>query len=98
MPYPNCNLPCKSTRALDLTSSSILTQSRFGSAAPQGLPASLKNLYSTMSKTTDAVTPAPFLNALRQAFPQFAEMSRQGGAMKSLGGAMYAQQGLQLTG
>ena len=42
-----------------------------------------------MTKTTDEVTPTNFLLSLRQAFPQFAEMSRGQGGMK--GG--YAQQG-----
>lgn len=65
------------------------------SSAPSGLAASLKGLYTNMSSTTEAVTPAPFLNALRQAFPQFAEVSRREGAMsKMLGGPVAAQQGL----
>ena len=65
------------------------------SGSPSDLAASLKGLYTDMGKTTDSVTPGRFLNTLRQAFPQFAEMSRQGGGMmKALGGgAMYAQQG-----
>lgn len=68
-------------------------QSALDADAPSGLPSSLKTLYSNMKSTIDAVTPAPFLNALRTAFPQFAEMARGGGAIKSFGGAMYAQQG-----
>ena len=70
-------------------------QTALEAGAPPGIPTALKNLYSTMRSTTDAVTPAPFLNALRQAFPQFAEMARgASGQLKGLGGgAMYAQQG-----
>lgn len=45
-----------------------------------------------MTHTTEAVTPTSFLSDLRRAFPQFAELSRTGGAMKAFGGA-YAQQG-----
>lgn len=59
-----------------------------------GLSSSLKDLYVTMSKTTEEVTPAGFLNTLRQAFPQFAERARapSGLATKGMMGA-YAQQG-----
>lgn len=46
-----------------------------------------------MSETTDSITPGTFLNTLRQAFPQFAEVSRASG-MKGLG-ASYAQQGTE---
>ena len=65
---------------------------RSNSSSPQGLAGSLKNLYASMGKTTESVTPTGFLTALRQAFPQFAEVARGGGAMKSFGTA-YAQQG-----
>ncbi|EKM52645.1 uncharacterized protein PHACADRAFT_261216 [Phanerochaete carnosa HHB-10118-sp] len=68
-------------------------QAALDASAPPGLPTALRGLYSSMRSTTDAVTPAPFLNALRQQFPQFGELAREGsGAQKSLGGAMYAQQ------
>ncbi|KAI0791020.1 cysteine proteinase [Abortiporus biennis] len=63
------------------------------SSSSPGLPSSLKNLYTQMSKTTDEVTPTTFLSSLRQAFPQFAEQSRSGGSgLKALMGAGYAQQ------
>ena len=52
----------------------------------------LRNLYTNMAKTTDSVTPAAFLAALRSAFPQFAEQSRATG-LKGLMGGGYAQQG-----
>lgn len=69
-------------------------QTALDSNALPGLPAALRGLYSSMRSTTDAVTPAPFLNALRQTFPQFSELARgSSGALKSVGGAMYAQQG-----
>jgi ubiquitin carboxyl-terminal hydrolase 14 len=64
-------------------------QTALEASQPSGLPGSLKQLYTEMSKTTEEVTPILFLSALRQAFPQFAEIARgQGGAK---GG--YAQQG-----
>ena len=68
-------------------------QTALDAGAPPGLPSALKSLYQNMRSTTDAVTPAPFLNALRTQFPQFAELARGGGALKSIGGAAYAQQG-----
>ena len=53
----------------------------------------LRNLYNQMSTTTESVTPAVFLAALRHAFPQFAEMSRASGMKALIGGGGYAQQG-----
>lgn len=73
----------------------VLISISFASSAPQGLPSALRNLYQNMSRTTDAVVPATFLAALRQAFPQFAEVSRSGG-IKGMP-AMYAQQGTSLA-
>ncbi len=61
-------------------------------STPTGLPGALNGLYTSMSKTTEAVTPMSFLTSLRQAFPQFAEMARSSGGMKGLTGG-YAQQG-----
>ncbi|KAI0076894.1 cysteine proteinase [Panus rudis PR-1116 ss-1] len=58
-------------------------------SSPTGLAGQLKNLLLQMSRTTEAVTPTGFLSALRQAYPQFAELSR--GGAKGLGAA-YAQQ------
>ncbi|KAF8064043.1 hypothetical protein FPV67DRAFT_199304 [Lyophyllum atratum] len=58
------------------------------SATP--LPAALRDLYSTMSRTTDSITPMTFLSTLRQVNPQFAEMDR---SSKASGlGRGYAQQ------
>ncbi|KAI0339115.1 cysteine proteinase [Trametopsis cervina] len=57
-------------------------------SASGGLAGSLRALYSDMSKTTDEVTPVRFLSALRQQFPQFAEIARGKGGMQG----MYAQQ------
>ncbi|TFK96927.1 hypothetical protein BDV98DRAFT_575421 [Pterulicium gracile] len=57
------------------------------------LPQSLRSLISSMTKTTEAVTPTSFLNTLRQVQPRFAEVDRSGGkmtGMMSMGG--YAQQ------
>ena len=64
-------------------------QTALTTAPSGGLPGSLNTLYTEMSKTTSEVNPIMFLTALRQAFPQFAEIARGPGAMK--GG--YAQQG-----
>ncbi|KAJ3755757.1 hypothetical protein EV360DRAFT_49165 [Lentinula raphanica] len=42
----------------------------------------LRDLYASLSRTSDAVNPAQFLNVLRQVNPQFAERDRSGkGAM-----------------
>lgn len=56
------------------------------------LPASLRDLYHNMSRTTDSITPIGFLQVLRQVNPQFAEVDRsgKGGMMGGAGG--YAQQ------
>ncbi|KIK09583.1 hypothetical protein K443DRAFT_671480 [Laccaria amethystina LaAM-08-1] len=56
------------------------------------LPASLRDLYHNMSRTTDSITPVGFLQVLRQVNPQFAEVDRsgKGGMMGAAGG--YAQQ------
>jgi ubiquitin carboxyl-terminal hydrolase 14 len=61
-------------------------------SSSSGIRASLNNLYSTMSRTTDVYVPLQFLAALRQAFPQFAELSRAGG---NKGMQAFAQQGKQ---
>ncbi|KAI0092342.1 cysteine proteinase [Irpex rosettiformis] len=63
-------------------------QTALDASSSTGLPSSLKALYSEMSRTTDEVTPFAFLSALRQAFPQFAEIARPQSGMKGL----YAQQ------
>jgi len=74
-----------SSRAVELADQIV----RSGSAS--GLPAHLGQLYTSMSRTVDSFTPMQFLASLRQSFPQFAEVSRSGGANKLL--AAYAQQG-----
>lgn len=48
------------------------------------LTAALRDLYKSLSQTTEAFPPIVFLSILRQVAPQFAEMSREGGG--------YAQQ------
>ncbi|RDB23339.1 Ubiquitin carboxyl-terminal hydrolase 6 [Hypsizygus marmoreus] len=54
------------------------------------LPAALRDLYASMSRTTDSITPMAFLSTLRQVNPQFAEMDRR---EKTRGpSAGYAQQ------
>ncbi|KAG5729171.1 Ubiquitin carboxyl-terminal hydrolase 6, partial [Termitomyces sp. T112] len=63
-----------------------LTAPSLQSATP--LPAALRDLYASMARTSDTVTPVAFLSTLRQVNPQFAEVDRSG----KLGGA-YAQQG-----
>ncbi|KAF5366810.1 hypothetical protein D9758_006579 [Tetrapyrgos nigripes] len=42
------------------------------------LPLALRNLYTNMTRTTDAINPSAFLNVLRQVNPQFAERDRSG--------------------
>lgn len=54
----------------------------------------LRNLYTSMAKTTESVTPSAFVAALRHAFPQFAEQMRPGAGIKALLGGGYAQQGM----
>lgn len=44
----------------------------------KNLPVALKQLYSELSKTAEAVPPLVFLQVLRSAFPQFAEQGRGG--------------------
>jgi len=61
------------------------------SSSASGLPTHLGQLYTSMSRTADSFIPMQFLASLRQSFPQFAEVSRSGGANKLL--AAYAQQG-----
>lgn len=54
------------------------------------LARSLRDLYDSMSKTTEGINPQAFLQDLRRAVPQFAEMSRSESA--TLFGGGYAQQ------
>ncbi|PPQ95123.1 hypothetical protein CVT25_011666 [Psilocybe cyanescens] len=58
------------------------------------LPAALRDLYHSMSQTTDSVTPVRFLQVLRQVNPQFAEMDRSEKRAGDLmmGRQAYAQQ------
>ncbi|KAG6812904.1 hypothetical protein H0H92_015456 [Tricholoma furcatifolium] len=65
-----------------------LTAPSLQSATP--LPASLRDLYANMSRTTDTITPITFLQTLRQVNPQFAEMDR--GEKRPGMAAGYAQQ------
>lgn len=54
------------------------------------LPAALRDLYASMSRTTDSITPMTFLQVLRQVNPQFAELDRREHAHGMMAG--YAQQ------
>ncbi|KAJ4500456.1 cysteine proteinase [Lentinula lateritia] len=54
-----------------------------------GVP--LRDLYANLSRTSDAVNPASFLNILRQVNPQFAERDRNRKGSMGIGGG-YAQQ------
>lgn len=96
-PGPPCHPGASDCLAKVINSSHPLVYTcihgHFPRSAPQGLPVALRNLYANMSQTADSVTPSAFLAALRQAFPQFAEMSRASG-MKALAGGGYAQQGI----
>lgn len=49
-----------------------------GLGASMDLTASLRDLYKQMSETQEGFPPLMFLNALRTAFPQFAEKSKSG--------------------
>ncbi|KAI9670864.1 MAG: deubiquitinating enzyme [Caeruleum heppii] len=49
-----------------------------GLGASMDLTASLRDLYQQMSETQDGFPPLMFLNALRTAFPQFAQKSKTG--------------------
>ncbi|KAK7916979.1 ubiquitin C-terminal hydrolase [Apiospora marii] len=50
----------------------------FGGITQLDLTRQLRDLYKNMSQTQEPYTPRGFLNALRSAFPQFAEQSRTG--------------------
>ena len=66
------------------------------SGSGSGLPAHLGQLFTSMSRTTDAFIPQQFLASLRQDFPQFAELAGAGGGAKPTlgpGYSPYAQQG-----
>ena len=61
--------------------SGVADLSQFGLGGLGGstdLTASLRDLYKQMSETQDGFPPFGFLNALRTAFPQFAQKSRTG--------------------
>lgn len=54
------------------------TSSLLGGSSGLDLTASLRDLYKRMSETQEGFPPVMFLNALRTAFPQFAQRSRDG--------------------
>ncbi|OJD14829.1 hypothetical protein AJ78_04859 [Emergomyces pasteurianus Ep9510] len=60
------------------------TGSMLGMASSLDLTASLRDLYKQMSETQEGFPPIIFLNALRSAFPQFAQKAKDGNG--------YAQQ------
>ena len=58
------------------------------------LPAALRDLYKSMSRTTDSILPHEFLEVLREVNPQFRERQRSENPLIMLrGGGGYAQQG-----
>lgn len=63
------------------TGSSLQDLSRFGLDGLSGandLTAQLRDLYKRMSETQEGFPPAMFLNALRTAYPQFAQKAKSG--------------------
>ncbi|TGZ84607.1 cysteine proteinase [Ascodesmis nigricans] len=50
----------------------------FGSSTSSDLPASLRDLYKQINSTTEGYAPLMFVNALRNAFPQFAQKDKTG--------------------
>ena len=58
--------------------SSGMALSQFGLQGSFDLTASLRDLYKQMSETQQGFPPLIFLNALRTAFPQFAQKSKNG--------------------
>lgn len=64
-----------------LGSSSLADLSSFGLSglgSSMDLTASLRDLFKQMSETQEGIPPIMFLNALRNAFPQFAQRDRNG--------------------
>ncbi|CAI7613351.1 hypothetical protein N7533_013489 [Penicillium manginii] len=63
-------------------SGSLSNLSSFGLGGMDGsrdMAASLRDLFKQMSETQEGIPPLMFLNALRTAFPQFAQRDRNGG-------------------
>ncbi|KAF2203857.1 cysteine proteinase [Delitschia confertaspora ATCC 74209] len=60
------------------TSSQLSSLGLSGLGASMDLTASLRDLFKQMSETQQGFPPLMFLNALRTAFPQFAEKSKDG--------------------
>ncbi|KAK2795897.1 hypothetical protein FQN50_009675 [Emmonsiellopsis sp. PD_5] len=54
------------------------TSALLGMSSSMDLTASLRDLYKQMSETQEGFPPIMFLNALRSAFPQFAQKARDG--------------------
>lgn len=63
---------------LQLYKASTPTSSLFGDTSNQDLTTAMRDLYKRMSETQEGFPPVMFLNALRTAFPQFAQRSREG--------------------
>lgn len=78
--YLNSSL--QALRAMPELQQSLVTytpsQSTPGFGPPSDLTQQLKNLFNKMGQTTEGFPPFAFIGALRQAYPQFAEMSRTG--------------------
>jgi ubiquitin carboxyl-terminal hydrolase 14 len=74
----------KPVRSAQPDAGSILSELNMGGAPGMDLTANLRDLYRQMSQTQQGFPPLMFLQALRAAFPQFAQMSKSGNG--------YAQQ------
>lgn len=63
---------------LQLYKATVPASTLFGDSTNHDLTAALRDLYKRMSETQEGFPPVMFLNALRAAFPQFAQRSREG--------------------
>jgi ubiquitin carboxyl-terminal hydrolase 14 len=64
---------------LGFAGNSVNPFGNFGNAGPVGdLTGALRDLYKQMSETTEGFPPLVFLEALRRAFPQFAQKGKDG--------------------
>lgn len=71
-------LPELQEELLNYKPSRSVQPSVFGTSVAADLTASLRDLYKRMSETQEGFPPLMFLNALRAAFPQFAQKARDG--------------------
>ena len=93
------NATVQTMRAIPELQAALTTFTPSGSTQAGGtignanLTRSMRDLFTNMRSTTDAVTPMGFLSVLRQVAPQFGEMARRGESSVP-GMAAYAQQGM----